>query len=74
MSPTIRKENETRVEDNTFADSAGPPESPKTRRCLRCQTTFASAWAGERVCPRCKGSQAWRNGMPLNKAKSASQR
>jgi hypothetical protein len=23
---------------------------------------FDSAWAGERVCPRCKGTTTWRNG------------
>ena len=24
---------------------------PKVRRCLRCETTFHSQWAGERICP-----------------------
>jgi len=35
------------------------------RPCLRCQAMFDSAWAGERICVRCKGSNAWRNGGPL---------
>jgi hypothetical protein len=37
---------------------------PKTRQCLRCQATFCSEWAGERICARCKSSATWRNGMP----------
>ena len=24
------------------------------RPCLRCPETFNSAWAGERICPRCR--------------------
>lgn len=40
-------------------------DAPKTRRCLRCETTFPSEWAGERICPRCKSSNAWRTGAPL---------
>lgn len=38
---------------------------PKARRCLRCETSFDSAWSGERICPRCKRSEAWRRGEPL---------
>ena len=43
-----------------------PPDTVKTRRCLRCDGTFESEWAGERICPRCKSSAAWRSGMPLS--------
>jgi hypothetical protein len=32
------------------------------RSCLNCKTVFDSAWAGERVCQRCKGTTGWRNG------------
>ena len=32
------------------------------RACLSCKAVFDSAWAGERVCPRCKGTTTWRNG------------
>lgn len=39
--------------------------TPKARRCLRCETSFDSAWSGQRICPRCKGSSTWRNGDPL---------
>jgi hypothetical protein len=37
---------------------------PKPRRCLRCEESFQSAWSGERICPRCKKSEAWRRGDP----------
>jgi hypothetical protein len=41
-----------------------PLDSPirKSRLCLKCSTTFQSEWAGERICPRCKGKQGWRSG------------
>lgn len=32
------------------------------RLCLNCKSVFDSAWSGERVCARCKGTTAWRNG------------
>jgi DnaJ-class molecular chaperone len=50
--------------DDRAADS--PAEAPKKRACLRCSGKFASDWAGERICPRCKGSSAWKNGSPLH--------
>ena len=33
-----------------------PPANdvPKLRQCLRCRVKFHSAWAGERICSRCK--------------------
>ena len=34
----------------------------KTRECLICQSPFPSAWAGERICRRCKSSARWRSG------------
>jgi len=40
------------------------PDVPKTRQCLRCRTGFVSKWAGERICSRCKGTNAWRSGSP----------
>lgn len=39
-------------------------DEPKARRCLRCHSVFESQWAGERICLRCKGSNAWRSGIP----------
>ena len=38
--------------------------APKVRQCLRCQATFHSEWAGERICSHCKGTAAWRKGSP----------
>lgn len=34
------------------------------RACLCCSKTFPSAGFGERICPRCKGSTAWRGSVP----------
>lgn len=33
----------------------------KTRKCLICRDPFPSAWAGERVCRKCKSTSAWRS-------------
>jgi hypothetical protein len=38
------------------------PEA-KTRRCLIRKTPFPSAWAGERICRRCKSTEKWRAGI-----------
>ena len=43
-------------------EEAGRAEEPKLRNCLVCRTAFQSAWAGERVCRRCKATSAWRGG------------
>ncbi len=47
-------------------EAADPPcgHIPSRRRCLRCETGFDSAWAGERICPHCKSTSAWRSGQP----------
>jgi hypothetical protein len=34
----------------------------QTRNCLVCRTPFLSAWAGERICVRCKTTSTWRGG------------
>ena len=34
----------------------------KIRKCLICRSPFPSAWAGERICRRCKSTAAWRSG------------
>jgi hypothetical protein len=34
----------------------------KVRNCLICKSPFPSAWAGERICRRCKSTSAWRGG------------
>lgn len=38
---------------------------PKDRQCLSCKASFPSAWFGERICRRCKSTNAWRNGVPI---------
>lgn len=48
------------------SDTAAPP---KTRPCLVCSTPFESAWAGERVCRRCKSGKAWRSGVSTSKTR-----
>ncbi len=50
----------TAAETNTDSDT---PQTVKIRKCLRCQTGFESSWSGERVCPNCKRSNAWRQGI-----------
>jgi len=37
-------------------------DDSKTRRCLVCADSFLSAWAGERICRKCKSSSTWRTG------------
>ena len=37
------------------------PEA-KVRQCLMCREEFVSAWAGERLCRRCKAKSNWREG------------
>ena len=41
-----------------------PKDVPRERKCLRCETKFQSEGFGERICRRCKGSNAWRNAAP----------
>jgi hypothetical protein len=43
-------------------ESTSRPFERLERTCLSCKTTFDSAWAGERICGRCKGTSAWRTG------------
>ncbi len=51
-----------------------PPDVPKVRQCLRCNATFPSEWSGERICSRCKSSNAWRSGVPLTSHPSSNKR
>lgn len=50
------------------ANDPSPTESndvAKSRSCLRCSSMFESAWIGERICTRCKNSNSWRRGRPV---------
>ena len=51
-----------------------PLDVPKVRQCLRCKVTFSSEWSGERICARCKSSQAWLSGVPSRHAPSSTRR
>jgi phage FluMu protein Com len=48
-----------------------PADIPKVRQCLKCDAKFSSQWSGERICPRCKSTNAWRNGAPMRSHPSA---
>ncbi|MGB1546975.1 MAG: hypothetical protein ACPHIA_00380 [Alphaproteobacteria bacterium] len=37
-------------------------EEVKERTCLMCAEAFESAWAGERICNKCKSRAGWRTG------------
>lgn len=47
-------------------------EQRKRRACLKCNDTFESAWFGERVCRRCKGSSTWQSGASMDMTNSRS--
>ena len=47
-------------------DELAQRNAPKLRKCLRCEVDFQSSWCGERICPRCKSTGAWRNGVPFD--------
>lgn len=51
---------------------AGAPV--KKRQCLMCHDTFPSKWAGERICPRCKGTTTWREGNSADFVSSGGRR
>jgi Zn finger protein HypA/HybF involved in hydrogenase expression len=54
------------IKKPSAAENAGEMDA-KLRNCLCCQHAFESSWAGERICPKCKNSSAWRTGVPRNK-------
>lgn len=51
-----------------------PQDEPKVRKCLGCKVMFNSAWAGERICSRCKSSAAWQDGTPVKSYPSGGRR
>lgn len=57
-----------------LAGDSAPADEPKTRQCLKCADSFQSQWAGERICPRCKSTNAWRNSAPVRSHPSALRR
>jgi len=55
-----RRPEETATDDTATLEATGHQE--KVRRCLCCSEDFHSAWAGERVCKKCRSSARWRQG------------
>ena len=65
MQAAMTEINATEMNEfkNAEADADGARDDiSKTRLCLTCQNAFESQWSGERICPRCKGKSAWREG------------
>ena len=63
--------------DSPARDAPGdqaPWDDSKIRQCLRCNAAFPSKWSGERICSRCKSSNAWRTGAPLGAFPSGNRR
>ncbi len=56
------KSMRNKVDFEYFEPAPEPAEEPKARLCLACRTPFQSAWAGERVCPKCKSRAGWHRG------------
>ena len=44
-------------------DDPRPVQVAARRPCLGCRRPFPSLSAGHRVCPRCRGLDAWRDGI-----------
>jgi predicted RNA-binding Zn-ribbon protein involved in translation (DUF1610 family) len=58
----LTRSGETHMMCMKKEQSTGPEGTQrKARICLSCRGTFDSAWVGERVCPRCKGTATWRS-------------
>ncbi len=57
---------------NAIDHPAAP--APKLQHCLMCNSEFPSAWAGERLCSRCKGTSAWRRGVPASNFRGGARR
>ena len=51
----------THKTNNSKPEPDRPLES-KMRQCLMCTRKFTSRHIGERICPNCKGTAAWREG------------
>lgn len=54
----------TRYPKPESPDNKRGKDASKIRQCLRCKASFQSEWSGERICPRCKGTSSWKNGVP----------
>jgi hypothetical protein len=58
----LREDDDTDDMRRPAAQELERSAEEKIRKCLICRSPFPSAWAGERVCRRCKASSTWRSG------------
>jgi hypothetical protein len=58
----LLEDNDTDAMRRQAASELERTVDEKIRKCLICRSPFPSAWAGERVCRRCKSSSTWRSG------------
>jgi hypothetical protein len=62
---TARKEKRPKPEQFSLGiaitdpDKARRQAARKTRKCLSCSNAFASEWAGNRICGRCKDTVSY---------------
>jgi hypothetical protein len=54
-TPTREAKQDTTQDDDSQYER-------KLRRCMMCGENFESDWAGERICRRCKSTEAYRRG------------
>ena len=51
--------------ENNRKPTSDRPEISKIRPCLMCSGKFESNHVGQRICLRCKGTSAWREGLKV---------
>lgn len=49
--------------DPAGSNASDSRDESQERHCLRCRSAFWSEWYGERICPRCKNTTAWRGAV-----------
>lgn len=62
MTMTLNLKRQPEADDADADLAFDSTRQEKLRRCLSCGEDFPSAWAGERVCKRCRSSSRWRQG------------
>lgn len=55
-----RKAQPTPIDTDEVDELPARPPARKRRKCLMCNQPFDSEGAHNRICRRCKSSQAWR--------------
>lgn len=62
LKATDTSVHESDAEDMLELEAPRTVPEVKSRVCLMCGVTFESEGAHNRICPKCKSSQAWRSG------------